>query len=287
MSDSSLTAPPIWLRALQFPLTRLIVLGGCLFYLMAWTEGRLILVKENPLLGVLVAATMAVVALLIYAAWGRIIERREVTEVSTQGAGREFAIGAIVGLGLYSACVLILWLMGIYQVQGVNPVTFLLPALSMAIKSSVFEELVFRGVLFKTTEDVAGSWIAILVSSAVFGFLHLLNPDGSFLGALYISIEAGLLLAAAYLVTRRLWICIGFHFAWNYVQSGVYSGIVSGGVAEPGLLKILIEGPEIMTGGTFGMEQSILALFFCTLTGVILLMMAIKKGNMKAPLWSR
>lgn len=110
----------------------------------------------------------------------------------------------------------------------------------------------------------------------------LLKAEGRFLGALFISIEAGLLLATAYLVTQRLWICIGFHFAWCYVQSALYSGIVSGGLAEPGLPQSNIDGPEILTGGTFGMEKSILALLFCTLTGVILLMMAIKKGNLKS-----
>jgi membrane protease YdiL (CAAX protease family) len=193
----------------------------------------------------------------------------------------------MIGVGLYTACVLILWIMGIYQVQGLNPITFMIPAIAMAVKSGVFEELVFRGVLFKSLEDMGGSWIAIVVSSAVFGFLHLLNPDGTFLGALFISIEAGLLLAAAYLLTRRLWICMGFHIGWNYVQSALYSGIVSGGVAEPGLLKVIIDGPEIMTGGSFGMEQSILALIFCTLTGVIMLYMAIQKGNLKSPPWSR
>jgi membrane protease YdiL (CAAX protease family) len=287
MSDTTATATPIWLRVLQFPLTRILVLGGGLFYFMGWTESWLILEKGNPVLGALIAATFAVVAILIYIAWGRIIERREVTEVSTRGAGRELAVGLMIGVGLYTACVLILWIMGIYQVQGLNPITFMIPAIAMAVKSGVFEELVFRGVLFKSLEDMGGSWIAIVVSSAVFGFLHLLNPDGTFLGALFISIEAGLLLAAAYLLTRRLWICMGFHIGWNYVQSALYSGIVSGGVAEPGLLKVIIDGPEIMTGGSFGMEQSILALIFCTLTGVIMLYMAIQKGNLKSPPWSR
>ncbi len=53
--------------------------------------------------------------------------------------------------------------------------------------------------------------------------MHLLNPAATLTGALFISIEAGLLLAAAYMVTRRLWMSMGFHMAWNYTQSAVFS----------------------------------------------------------------
>ncbi len=106
-------------------------------------------------------------------------------------------------------------------------------------------------------------------------------------GAVYIGVEAGLLLSAAYLVTRRLWICMGFHMAWNYFQSAVFSGVVSGAVSDPGLLKATIEGPELLTGGAFGMEHSVIALVFCTSAGVILLMTAIRRGHMMPPMWKR
>ncbi len=50
------------------------------------------------------------------------------------------------------------------------------------------------------------------------------------------------MLAAAYMVTRRLWMSMAFHMSWNYTQSAVFSGIVSGGVSEPGLIKPIIQG---------------------------------------------
>lgn len=258
-----------------------------MLYLMAWTEGRILAFKDNPTIGVIIAFGMGLVVMAIYLAWGKFIERRDVTELSLPGSAREWMIGALIGAGLYTGCVLILMVLGIYRIEGLAPLVHMLPAIALALKSGIFEELVFRGVLFRSVEEMAGSWIAIAVSSLVFGFIHLLNPDATITGAAYISIEAGLLLAAAYLVTRRLWIAIGFHMMWNYVQSGVYSGIVSGAVTEPGLIRPKIEGPAFLTGGTFGMEQSVFALILCTTAGVVLLKIAIRRGHIRPPPWNR
>ena len=287
MMEQAHPAQPLWLRILQFPLTRVIVLGGLALSMMAWTESRILAFKDSPLIGVAIAIVMAVVVMAVYVAWGKLIERREVTELSLPGAGREWAIGGLIGVVLYSGCVLLLMLFGMYRIEGLNPLSYMIPAAAMAVKSSVFEELLFRGVLFRSVEAMAGSWIAIIVSSLVFGLLHLLNPDATIAGAVYIAIEAGLLLAAAYLVTRRLWMAIGYHMLWNYVQSAVFSGIVSGGVSLPGLFQAKIEGPSFFTGGTFGMEQSVFALVLCTLTGVVMLVIAMRRGHMVPAPWNR
>lgn len=287
MTDTLEQGPPLWLRVVQFPLTRLIVLGAVVLSLMSWTEGRIQAFKDNPLIGVAIAIVMALVVMAIYVAWGKFIERREVSELSLPGAGREWVIGALIGAGLYTACVLLLMLLGMYRIEGLNPLSYMIPAAAMAVKSSVFEELLFRGVLFRSVEDMAGSWIAIIISSLVFGLLHLINPGATIAGAVYICIEAGLLLAAAYLVTRRLWVAIGFHMLWNYVQSAVFSGVVSGGVALPGLFKDKIEGPSFITGGSFGMEQSVFALVLCTTAGVVMLVIAMRRGHLVPAPWNR
>jgi hypothetical protein len=278
---------PIWLRVVQFPLLRIVVLGALLLFLMGWTEGRLQMIEGQPWLRALVATGLGLVAIVLYLAWGRFLERRAVTELALPGAGRDIGLGLLMGAVLYSACVVVLIALGEYRIQGLNPVTFLIPALAMAIKSGIFEELIFRGVLLRSVEDMAGTWAAVIVSSAAFGLVHLMNPDATMGGALYISIEAGLLLAGAYLLTRRLWLCIGFHMGWNYVQSAVFSGIVSGAVNEPGLLRAVIEGPDLFTGGNFGMERSIFALIFCTAAGIVMLVLARRLGHILPPPWMR
>lgn len=51
--------------------------------------------------------------------------------------------------------------------------------------------------------------------------------------------------------------------------------------------KATIEGPELLTGGSFGMEHSVVALLLCTATGIILLLIAIRRGHLMPPMWKR
>jgi membrane protease YdiL (CAAX protease family) len=151
----------------------------------------------------------------------------------------------------------------------------------------VFEELIHRGVLFRVTEEYLGSWIALAASSLFFGLHHLGNEDGTLQGALFLSVEAGVLLAAAFMLTRRLWLGMGLHMSWNFAQGGIFSGTVSGNDMPPGLITPVISGPELLTGGKFGVEASIIAVTLCTATGLILLVMAIRRGKIIPPLWRR
>jgi membrane protease YdiL (CAAX protease family) len=287
MMEPTDAAKPGWLRFLQFPLTRIVLLGGAIFFMMMLNNGFMLAFKTTPLLSIAVTVGMGLLAIALYVAWGNFIERRRVSELSLPGMAGEWAKGVMIGASLIASCVLILWVLGLYRIEGLNPWTFLLPAVAMALSSGTFEELFFRGIVFRSVEELFGSWISVVVSSALFGFVHLLNPEGTIVGAIYISIEAGLLLAAAYLMTRRLWIGIGLHMGWNYTLSAIFSGIVSGGVGDPGLIKSSIEGPELLTGGSFGLESSVFALFLCTAAGVILVMIARRRGHILPPPWRR
>lgn len=279
--------PALWLRVLQFPLVRLVLLGAPLFYMMGVNNGFMQKFAATPWIAIAVTIAMTALGFAYYAAFVRLIERRPVSEFALPQLPRELGIGLLVGAGLYTCCVLVLMVLGVYRIEGLNPVSFMIPAVAMALSSGVFEELLFRGALFRIVEDWLGSWISLVISSFVFGFVHLLNPAATLTGALFISVEAGLLLAAAYMLTRRLWMSMAFHMSWNYTQSAVFSGIVSGGVSEPGLIKPIIQGPDYLTGGAFGLESSVVAFLFCTGAGIVLLIMAARRGNITPPLWMR
>jgi membrane protease YdiL (CAAX protease family) len=286
-SDVTNPTTPTWLRVLQYPPVRLAVIGTIMFYALGFSNNFMGQAAGNKWLQLAVVIGWSAVGFAVYSWLVRLIERRPVTELALPGMGRELGIGLLIGAGLYTASVLVLMMMDIYKIQELNPISYMLPAIAMALSAAVFEELLFRGVLFRIVEEWLGSWISLVISSAVFGLVHLMNPAATMTGAIFIAVEAGILLGAAYMLTRRLWMSMGFHFAWNYTQSGVFSGVVSGADADPGLIKDTIEGPALLTGGQFGLEASVIAALFCTTTGIILTIMAVRRGHLVQPFWKR
>lgn len=288
MAGLSEAKPVLWRRIIHFPLVRLILLGSLLFLMMGISNGFWgVQFADRPLIGIAMAALMVILGFGVYVGFVRFIEQRPVSELALPMMGRELGLGMLAGAGLYSLCVLVLMALGVYRIEGVNSLSLMLPSVAMALSSGVFEELLHRGTIFRNVEELLGTWIALLVSALFFGFRHLSNADGNVIGAIAITIEAGVLLAALYLLTRRLWLSIGFHSAWNFTQSGIFSGSVSGAFEQPGLFKAVIEGPELLTGGKFGMEASIVALGICTTTGLVLLGMAVRRGHIVPPFWQR
>jgi uncharacterized protein len=281
------TPPGLVRRILGSPPARVLLLGFVLLLMMGLNTDVMTSYAGEPVKAVQHIIALAIAGLAVYIAHAYFVERRAVAELHVPGMGRELGIGLLIGAGLYTACELALMALGIYRIDGLNPPSYLIPAVAMALSSSVFEELLFRGVLFFSVEKWFGSWAALVVSSLVFGLTHLINPQATMEGALFIAVEAGILLAAAVMLTRRLWLSIGFHMAWNYTQSAIFSGIVSGNDAAPGLIRSTVKGPDLLTGGEFGVESSILALALCTTTGIVMLVMAVRRGRIVPPIWKR
>jgi len=279
--------PNLALRILRSPPARVLLLGFILVLFMTLNTDVMTSYAGEPVKAVRHIIALAIAGFAVYVGYGYFIEKRTLTELALPGMGRQFGVGLLIGAGLYAACEVILMALGIYRIVGLNPWSYMVPAIAMALSSSVYEELLFRGVLFGAVEQWFGSWAALVVSSLIFGLTHLINPQGTLEGALFIAVEAGTLLAAAYMLTRRLWVSIGFHMAWNYTQSAIFSGIVSGNDAQQGLIRSTVNGPNWLTGGNFGLESSVLALLLCTSTGIVMLVMAVKRGKIVPPIWKR
>ena len=287
MTSPANTKPKLLNRILGSPPARILLLGFNLVVMMSLNTDVMVSYAEQPIKSVLHIIALAIAGIAVYVSYAHFIERRTVSELALPGMARQLGLGLLIGSSLYAACIMILMALGIYRIVGLNPLSYLIPALGMVLSSGIYEELLFRGVLFGSVERWFGSWAALVVSSLAFGLVHLMNPQGTMEGALFIAVEAGILLAAAYMLTRRLWLSMGFHLSWNYTQSAIFSGIVSGNNAQQGLIQSTINGPDLLTGGTFGVESSVLALLLCTTTGIVMLVLATKRRMIVPPIWKR
>lgn len=120
------------------------------------------------------------------------------------------------------------------------------------------EELLSRGYHLQTLASGMNLFWGVVISSTVFGVLHLGNPNATWISAAGIFF-AGLFLAYGYLTTRQLWLSIGLHIGWNFFE-GVVFGFPVSGLDIYRLIHITVDGPDLWTGGAFGPEAGLVVL---------------------------
>ena len=120
------------------------------------------------------------------------------------------------------------------------------------------EELLSRGYHLQTIASGTNLFWGTIISSAVFGLLHLANPGASWVSTAGIFF-AGIFLAYGYVRTKQLWLPIGLHIGWNFAE-GVVFGFPVSGLDIYALTRIEVTGPEIWTGGAFGPEAGLIVL---------------------------
>lgn len=183
---------------------------------VAFVGGQLVAaVQGNALLRLVLGVGTAVLAVFVYAWMVRWSERRSPVEVAAKGATTRIGLGALIGAGWFGAVIGNIAFLGGYRVDGFGSAAGPVGLFGFMAAAAVTEELMFRGVLFRIMEGRTGTWVALAVTSVLFGGWHLLNPDATLGGAAAIAVEAGGTLGAAYAATRNLWVPIGLHFGWN------------------------------------------------------------------------
>ena len=123
---------------------------------------------------------------------------------------------------------------------------------------AAYEEVLFRGYAFQRLVEGSNGAVAILVSSAVFGGLHMENPSATQLSTLN-TVLAGALLAIAYLKTQALWWPIGFHFGWNWTLAVLGHPVSGLDVAQLPWEVVAVSQPVWVHGGSYGPEGGIVA----------------------------
>lgn len=278
-----------WRRVLDFPLVALVV--AIALFLVADRIGTVLgfAIHVGPP-GLYIWTRNAIILAAILLAYKLAIRRlgeRSRDDLPAKRAVPQLAIGILIGCMLMTLSVAIAAALGVYHPTGKGDSSHLVHALiSTAIMAAFLEELLFRGILFRWIEEFAGSWAALLITAALFGLVHIMNPGATWFTSLAIAIEAGLLLGGAYMLTRSLWLPIGLHAAWNFTQGEIF-GVPVSGLPEHGLIQARLSGPALLSGGQFGLEASIIAMTVASATGLWFVWRAVQKDEIVQPMWVR
>ncbi len=232
----------------------------------------------------LIAVSIALVVLYVVAAhW---IERRQPTELIAAAGLMEFAAGLALGLALFSTLMLLLWMLGVYHPSGWGSVAPLVGGFLSSLLAAILEEIIFRGYLYRLSAKLLGTWGALALTSALFGAAHSFNRGATVGSSVAIALEAGLLLGSAYALTQRLWLPIGLHLGWNFAEGSIFGMSVSGFTTKGSLITGTLHGRNLLTGGIFGPEASIVAVVICLAAAVFLLWRTVHLGRLERS-WAR
>jgi membrane protease YdiL (CAAX protease family) len=256
--------------------------------LLNWAIGRPIslvlarlLPELAPLSDRLTLFALRLVAVLI-TTWlvVRFIDRRPWSEIGMQFDRRwwlDLLFGLFLGALLMSFVFAVEFIAGwvrvsdffVVDVQSAPFIVAMVGPLVVSLVISIIEEILARGYQLRNLAEglnmrsigprraIVASWV---ISSSLFGLLHVFNPNATWLTTLYLMLT-GAFFGLGYVLTGRLGLPIGLHFAWNFVQGNVYGFPVSGNIfGGASVMAIVQSGPPLWTGGAFGPEAGLLGI---------------------------
>ncbi|QDN95043.1 CPBP family intramembrane metalloprotease [Streptomyces sp. RLB3-17] len=223
----------------------------------------------------------AVAAVAVYWVVMCRVAGRSTSEIARQGAGREALRGGAVGLGFVLVSALLITAFGGYSFSwaGNGFFSVVWSAAMVQAGAAVTEELMFRGFALQALEQRWGSRAAIVITGLFFGVAHLGAPGAGVWSALAIALEAGVMLGVAFLWRRNIWFVAGLHFTWNTAEQLL--GIPVSGHTPKGLFTVDTHGSALLSGGTFGLEASIVPVLIGVLLTVRMFVLAGRSGGLR------
>lgn len=234
----------------------------------------------EPTTAVLRRTGILLFALLGYWLYVRFHEKRAATELRIGPRG--IVLGALSGALLISVTTLSLFALGHYEVVAVRGLQGVPAIAGTILVAAMLEEIVFRGIVFRTLESVLGTVAAVLLQSLLFAILHWFNAGADLAMVLALTL-IGAFWTCVFIASRNLWVVGVHHAAWNFAifATGIpLSGIEDWRAKAP--LESVYHGPVWLTGGEFGPETSIITAVVVLASIVVLVRWTRKRQAAKA-----
>ncbi|MCL1994677.1 MAG: CPBP family intramembrane metalloprotease [Defluviitaleaceae bacterium] len=196
---------------------------------------------------------MTVCLLLLF--WA--IYKRPLNQMGFYANGwvKQLAAGGLFGIILTTSIFVIALLSGFVQITAVNlgyfTYSLLWVGLLLYIGVGFFEETFARGFVMTVLKTTRNKWVVVILSSLIFGLLHIAAPNITPLSLANITL-IGILLVYLFIKTGRLWASIGFHITWNFAFGNIF-GTFTNYIAPISIIQTETMGLEWLTGGHFGL----------------------------------
>ena len=228
------------------------------------------LLMENKMMLLMMVCQLAGTLFTVWL-FQRYINREPFSSIGIEFNGYEddFIFGLLIGFGLIVTGFGILIIFNFISIASLQ-FSFIdqLFYLCLFAVVSLNEEIAMRGYILQNLSSSFNKYIALAMSSLVFMIMHIGNPNMSAI-PLFNLFLAGLFLGIYCIHRKNLWFPIGAHFTWNYFQGPVLGFEVSGNEVNSLFIQRL-DGSDLITGGQFGFEGSIILTTFMII-GIIYL----------------
>jgi membrane protease YdiL (CAAX protease family) len=239
------------------------------------------------LIGFIVCILQITLALSAYTILYSRYEKRSITELNKNHLFKYAWQGFSLGFIIQSLTILLIFLAGGYIITRINPVTSLVPGFIDAVVAGFVAEIVLRGIVFRLLQETVGTIFTLILFFLFFYGMHAFGAKASILSGIATALQAGFLLSVVYVYSGSLWLPIFLHFAWDFAEPAVYSGINEGISESATLVTSKITGNVWLTGGQSGPGTSLQSAIFCLIAGLLFLYGMKKKGLFIRPYWKR
>lgn len=279
-------------RILYFPITKIIVGIVVCFSLFVVIQNFVLkpffygFIQDKSIADPIIHFISCIVLLAAYYYLFRIYDKREITELSIKYFFKEMFGGLFFGFFTISLSIFILYLLGYYQVLGITTAHYPIKFFTLLLVAALVEDLFHRGLIVRVCENWLGTHLTLVLAMLIELQQHFFNPNSN-LFSLLLYLIWGFTMGMMFIYTKRIWLPYFFHLGWNFSQP-FYGSNLSGLNDMGSIIQSEFNGPELLTGGVFGIENSIITLSFLLFIGLALYYLAKKEGKIiKGKLFKR
>ncbi len=181
---------------------------------------------------------------------------------------KDYPKGLLIGLAMFSLCVLIGVLIGEQTLSyNANPFSWIMwfAFFGLFFVQGMSEEVIFRSFLLSEISSKWGLLIGLIVSNILFALFHTMNGGAGFMAILNMFLF-GLVMSLAYYYTQSIWVSSAMHSIWNFAEGNIFGISISGHKSfSETIFNSEVSGSNFLTGGAFGLEGGII----CTIGLII------------------